>query len=138
MDEAKRELVQQWLRKASHDLIAARSLSRTEPTVRDVAIYHCQQAAEKALKAFLVFNDREPDLTHDVDRLLVQAAALNSSFAASRPAGRRLTPYATLYRYPSGSLEPSLEHLNEALLDAASIFDQTLSFLPVDVHPDRV
>jgi len=60
MDEAKRELVQQWLQKALHDLIAARSLGQQKPTVMDVAIYHCQQAAEKAVKAFLVFRDQEP------------------------------------------------------------------------------
>ncbi|MGC8638991.1 MAG: HEPN domain-containing protein [Isosphaeraceae bacterium] len=115
--------------------MAARSLSQREPILMDVAIYHCQQAAEKAVKAFLVFRDRDPDKTHDVDGLLVQAAAFEPALAASRPAGRRLTPYATLYRYPSGGMEPRFEQLNEALDDAASIYDQVLSCLPPEVHP---
>jgi HEPN domain-containing protein len=136
MDEAKRELVRQWLQKALHDLIAARLLCRQEPAVMDVAIYHCQQAAEKAVKAFLVFRDQEPGRTHDVDRLLEQSERLEPAFAASRTAGNRLTPYATLYRYPGDVMEPSDQQFDEALADAVRIVDQVLSHLPPDVHPN--
>jgi HEPN domain-containing protein len=59
MDEAKRELVQSWLTKAQHDLAAARKLSDEPDSYLDTAIYHCQQAAEKVIKGFLVFHDRE-------------------------------------------------------------------------------
>ena len=59
MDEAKLELVQSWFRKASHDLAAARLLAHAHPPLLDVATYHCQQAAEKALKGYLVFWDQE-------------------------------------------------------------------------------
>jgi HEPN domain-containing protein len=51
MDEAKKELVRGWLGKASHDLAAARLLGTSPLALRDVAVYYCQQAAEKALKA---------------------------------------------------------------------------------------
>jgi len=54
-DEAKRDLVRRWLVKAWHDLAAARKLAGGPDAYLDVAIYHCQQAAEKALKAFLAF-----------------------------------------------------------------------------------
>jgi HEPN domain-containing protein len=87
MQDAKQELVQQWLLKASHDLIAARTLIERGPVVFDMAAYHCQQAAEKAVKAFLVFNDQDPDKTHDVDRLLDHAARFEPAFAANPPAG---------------------------------------------------
>jgi HEPN domain-containing protein len=70
MDDAKRELLHSWLLKASHDLAAARLLAQGGRPILDVAIYHCQQAAEKAVKAFLVFNDEFPDRTHDVDVLI--------------------------------------------------------------------
>ncbi|PSO84185.1 MAG: hypothetical protein BRC41_10750 [Cyanobacteria bacterium QH_9_48_43] len=42
--------VQQWLIKAQHDLQAARALANQTSPLLDVAIYHCQQAAEKAIK----------------------------------------------------------------------------------------
>lgn len=49
MDKAKRVLVQSWLKKAQRDLLAAQKLAKDLP---DIAIYHCQQGAEKALKDF--------------------------------------------------------------------------------------
>ena len=53
MDEAKAELIRSWLTKASHDLAAAAILGTGDSAILDVAVYHCQQAAEKAVKAFL-------------------------------------------------------------------------------------
>jgi hypothetical protein len=48
MDDAKTELIQQWLLKAAHDFITARLLTLRDPVVLDIAAYHCQQTAEKA------------------------------------------------------------------------------------------
>ena len=53
MDEAKRDLVRAWLTLAQHDLASARKLSTDPDPYLDTAIYHCQQAAEKAVKGFL-------------------------------------------------------------------------------------
>jgi HEPN domain-containing protein len=47
--------VRVWLRKASGDLLSARILVEQSPLVLGPAAFHCQQAAEKALKAFLVW-----------------------------------------------------------------------------------
>ncbi|HEY7294444.1 MAG TPA: HEPN domain-containing protein [Dehalococcoidia bacterium] len=52
-DPARLELVRGRLIKGRHDLLIADLASRN-PELRDVAVYHCQQAAEKALKAYLV------------------------------------------------------------------------------------
>jgi HEPN domain-containing protein len=136
MDEAKRELVQSWLLKASDDLAVAQVLTQGENAFLEAAVYHCQQAAEKAVKAFLVFNDQDPQRTHDVDLLLDRAMLLEPNFAGSRTAGKRLSPYATLYRYPSRLPSPNLERVEEALHDAEAILSQVLACLPPDVHPD--
>lgn len=54
MDEATANEVRQWLLKADHDLrSAARLMSGDGEALLDTAVYHCQQAAEKALKAYL-------------------------------------------------------------------------------------
>ena len=50
MDDAKRELVRAWLIKARNDLDTARQISAIPEGHLDSAIYHCQQAAEKAVK----------------------------------------------------------------------------------------
>jgi HEPN domain-containing protein len=46
----KDELVQNWLIKAQHDLLAAKKLSIEPEIYADIAIYHCQQSAEKAVR----------------------------------------------------------------------------------------
>jgi HEPN domain-containing protein len=48
------DLAQGWLAKARNDLEAARLLIHDEKRLLDIAAYHCQQAAEKALKAWLI------------------------------------------------------------------------------------
>lgn len=57
MDEAKRVAVQAWLLKAQRDLASAKRLADGDAPLLDTAIYHCQQAAEKAIKGFLVCHD---------------------------------------------------------------------------------
>ncbi len=54
MDEPTKQEVQQWLIKADHDLRSAQRLmaSDRDDPILDTAVYHCQQTAEKALKAF--------------------------------------------------------------------------------------
>ena len=44
-----------WLRKASSDLRYAGIDLAAEPAAPEDAVFHCQQAVEKALKAFLVY-----------------------------------------------------------------------------------
>jgi HEPN domain-containing protein len=50
MAYAKRELVRAWLIKARHDLDTARQISGLPDGHLDAAIYHCQQAGEKAAR----------------------------------------------------------------------------------------
>jgi HEPN domain-containing protein len=42
-----------WFAKAFHDIRAAEALATASPPLSDEAVFHCQQAAEKALKGFL-------------------------------------------------------------------------------------
>jgi HEPN domain-containing protein len=137
MNEAKRELVRGWLLKAEHDLAAARLLAAGQPATLDVAIFHCQQAAEKALKGFLVNWDQRVEKTHDVGFLVERAMQIEPCFATWSDAADRLTPFATAYREPGLDDQPSSEEFAEALDDAETIYRQALSFLPPEVHPDR-
>ena len=137
MHEAKREMVQSWLRKASHDLAAAKLLGNTNPPLLDVAMYHCQQAAEKALKGFLVFFDEKAAKIHDVGLLLEHSAKIEPGFDFWHDMADRLTPLATLYRYPTATEDPLKEEFEEALDDAETIVRQVLGFMPPNVHPER-
>lgn len=135
MEEAKQQLVQNWLIKAQHDLATAQKLSADPDPYLDTAIYHCQQAAEKAVKGFLVFHDQRFEKVHDVRLLIEIAAMLESSLSPWLDTGERLTPYATAFRYPGEILEPDREEFDQAFEDAESLYNFILSLLPAEVHP---
>ncbi len=52
-----RDYIQKLITKAEHDLLAAENLIHSKPQVLDAACFHCQQCAEKYLKAFLFSKD---------------------------------------------------------------------------------
>jgi HEPN domain-containing protein len=92
MDEAKRRLIQGWLIKAKHDLATAERLADGPDPLLDTAIYHCQQAAEKAVKGFLAFHDRTVVKPHDVRLLVNQARELEPTFEDWLDAAERVRP----------------------------------------------
>ncbi len=85
MDDTQLALLLSWLTKAANDLKSARILSEAPDGPMDTAIYHCQQAAEKAVKAFLVSRGVAPEKTHDVRKLTLQASGFESQFNNFRP-----------------------------------------------------
>jgi HEPN domain-containing protein len=62
--------VQEWLQKAHSNLLSARILLAHDPPVFDTACFHCQQAVEKALKAFLVWKEVPFEKVHSLVYLL--------------------------------------------------------------------
>ena len=137
MDELKRELVQGWLIKAQHDLATAKKLATDPDPYLDTAIYHCQQAAEKAVKGFLVFQDQRVVKTHDVRYLVTLAIPAHGDFSELLDLAEYLTPFATAYRYPDENLEPEREEFDQAVAAAEEILTSVLSALPEEVQPAR-
>jgi HEPN domain-containing protein len=135
MDENKRALVRDWLHKAQRDLTVAKILAENSEAIWEASLYHCQQAAEKALKGFLVHWDLPIERTHNLLLLLEKASKLDPCFDTWEDAAARLTPFSTAYRYPGALQSPDLEQVIEALKDAACILKQTISLLPQEVHP---
>ena len=121
----------------AHDLDTARQISGLPDGHLDAAIYHCQQAAEKAVKGFLAFHNHRLERSHDIERLVTLASGYEPGFANWVDAGITLTPYAMFYRYPgaSGVLEPSRTEFDEALEAATGLVGYVLSLLPGEVSP---
>ncbi len=87
-----------WLAVVERDLKAARNcLFGPEPT-EEAAAYHCQQAAEKLVKAVLVSLGINAPFSHDI-RVLVGLVPSSPLAGILLPLAR-FTPYATAYRYP--------------------------------------
>jgi HEPN domain-containing protein len=113
-------------------LASAQRLASGPDPILDTAIYHCQQAAEKALKGFLAFRDHPLEKTHDVRLLVTRASKYTHGFVAWEEAGEILTPYATAYRYPADPIEPDAELYQEAEEAARGVVEYVLSLLPED------
>lgn len=123
--------------KAWRDLETARRAATGEPPFYDIAVYHCQQAAEKAVKAFLVQHGKTYEKTHDIEVLVDLACETEASFRKLTDAADALTPYATRFRYPNATfaVEPKPTEYNEAVQNAQAIYDFVLNLLPKDARP---
>ena len=135
MDEPKKELIRNWLVKAQHDLASARKLASEPDPYLDTAIFHCQQAAEKAVKAVLVFHDQRHEKTHDIRRLLNLAAGFDRKLTEFLQLAATLTPYSTAFRYPDEKLSPDQHEFRAALEAADKIVEYIFKSLPPEVQP---
>ena len=126
-----------WMSKAWRDLETARRAVAGQPPFYDVAVYHCQQAAEKAVKAFLVRHGRPYEKTHDIEVLVDLAGEIEPDFRQWAAAADSLTPYATRFRYPNATfaVDPQPVEYDEALLQAQSIYDFVRDLLPQEARP---
>ncbi|HPI40167.1 MAG TPA: HEPN domain-containing protein [Pseudobdellovibrionaceae bacterium] len=85
---------------AIDDLYSAEFLF-TAPKYRpETILYLAQQSIEKAIKAFLIYNEKSVPLTHDLDILINE---LPEEISKVLPLGiGSLTQYATIQRYLDG------------------------------------
>lgn len=95
-----KKLTAQWVRKAEADLAAANQLFRRKPPLTDPACFHCQQAAEKYLKAMLCEQELPVPKIHLLTDLLNRLLPADGTLAALRPRLARLSRFAVDYRYP--------------------------------------
>ena len=108
------EIARQWLSKAMNDLLNADNNLKSEVVPFDTVCFHCQQAAEKLLKAYLVGNGQEYPFTHDLFLILEKILPFNSEVDELRDSLAILIPYAVEVRYPDDWYMPSDEDAKEA------------------------
>ena len=137
MDQALIDSTQRWVVKAFHDLVGARKSAQDDDISLDVAVYHCQQAAEKSLKAFLLFHGEPIQKTHNLAILLPLCANIAAGFSAFKTDATLLNPLAIMFRYPDDyvPMNPTRAEFDEAFSAAQRIYDFVLSLLPPETHP---
>lgn len=124
-----------WLVKADHDLRAADMLRAADPPLGGDAAFHCQQAAEKALKGFLAWHGRTFRKTHNLGELGQAVAEISPELASLLRRGVALTDYAWKFRYPGEVEDPTPEEIERALALAREIYQAILTRLPPEVRP---
>ncbi len=113
-----RDFVQQWLDKAEGDLAAAEILLRAETHDYFPCAFHCQQASEKFLKAYLVCHQIEFRKTHDLDLLLRLTSQAETALQGELASCKWLTPFGVEFRYPGEYPEVDRATAQNALAEA--------------------
>lgn len=134
MDDEKIKEIQRWLIKSQHDLGSASRLMEGDEPYLDMAVYHCQQAAEKSIKAYLIYRDVVFEKTHNLVVLLFTCTTLDPRFKQWKEVAEMLNPYATEFRYPREAMEPEKDDAEKALVATKAFVDFIIQLLPDKVR----
>ena len=116
--------VQLWLEKANSDLQNAKIIlaAQTDSPPLDTVCFHCQQASEKSLKAFLIFHGKRFPFTHNLADLVAICMQVDLAFTVIQRKAETLTPFAVEIRYPDDFYMPTREETEEAFAIAREIY----------------
>ena len=115
----------QWIKMAETDYGVAQHLFQTfYPKPYEIICYHCQQAAEKAIKALIIKNGSQGGLPkkHDLSFLLNQIKNQVDIEEKYYDYADTLTPYGISIRYPN-ELFLEERHAKEALRMTAEFLE---------------
>ena len=106
-----------------------------EPPLLADIVFHAQQLAEKALKAFLTWHDVPFRKTHDLSDLSQQCTDIDASLGERCRPVERLTSYAWMFRYPGERVEPTRAEAELSLGEARALHVAVPERLPTAVRP---
>jgi HEPN domain-containing protein len=133
-EEARAAETREWLTKAALDLRAAEFEFTADPALTADIVFHCQQLAEKSLKAFLAWHDEPFRKTHNLMEVGQQCTAIDPTLADVARRAASLSDYAWRFRYPGEPEEPSASEAQEALALAREAYEAVISRLPPQVQ----
>ena len=107
--------VHAWIARAHNDLRAAEVDLRASPPLLEDALFHCQQAVEKAIKAPLTWHDHPFRKTHDLVELGGLVVALDPTLEPLLQEVAPLSEYAWSLRYPGETALPTESEAEAAL-----------------------
>lgn len=121
MTASDRDVVERWMTLSREDLALA-EIAIVRRMFRP-GLFHCQQAAEKALKGTIASGGELPPRIHDLPVLLTMCVRGHGGLEERREDAERLTAYAVQPRYPTleTSEEFSESEAGEALDSARRI-----------------
>ena len=123
----------EWLERARNDREAASILLTGDRTLPEVAAFHCQQAVEKTLKAFLVEHNQSFEKQHDCGKLCDLCSKLDPSFQSLRDRAAALNAYAVNARYPEEPVPPT-DEVKAAFAFVQEVWSFVLSKMPEELR----
>ena len=126
--------IEQWIIKGDHDLGTAKITYLYIPEYLDTVTFHCQQAVEKYLKAYLISQSTLFKFTHDLVYLLDLTTLKDLDFQNYYDSVSELQGYAVEVRYPNETIYLSNEKVEKALMIAKNVRD--LVMLKINIKID--
>jgi len=127
-------LTAEWIAKAEEDYAAAQHLSRERKSaLPSIVCFHCQQCAEKYLKARLVEAGKHYPKTHDLEQVLDLVLPIEPHLKVLRGRLASLTDYAFEFRYPGESATKEVARI--ALTNCRSVREELRRSLGLDNPP---
>ena len=126
--------IEQWIIKGDHDLGTAKITYLYIPEYLDTVTFHCQQAVEKYLKAYLISHSTLFKFTHDLVYLLDLITLKDMDFHNYYDSVSELQGYAVEVRYPNETIYLSNEKVEKALMIAKNVRD--LVMLKINIKID--
>ncbi len=108
-----------WVQKAEEDWFVVQRCREDVDRLPDVLAFHCQQCAEKYLKALLRKHNIRFAKTHDLGMLLNQLLSLYPHLQSLARECDTLSQYASAGRYPGEAA--SVVDANEAITMAGTV-----------------
>jgi HEPN domain-containing protein len=131
--------VNEWYKMATMDLGVAKHLQNTYyPKPLEIICYHCQQAAEKAIKALIIYCGVEGGMPklHDLSFLLNQIKNMVEIQDMYYDYADTLSPYGVAVRYPN-ELFLEERHADEAIQYADEILQWVKHILDAAVADEQ-
>jgi len=116
----------EWFFFADADFDSAEILNNAYRKHSGIICYHCQQAVEKYLKAFLCYNGVIPPKIHVLETLCALCSEFDSSFNDIAKDCAYLSPFAVHARYP---LELEINDVN--MIKSLEITQKIKDFTPI-------
>jgi len=133
-EERKKKVVLRWLQKAESDIKVARHILEMDDPPTDAICFHCQQAIEKYLKAFLTYHDVRVKKTHDLGILLKMCLEMDKEFESmDKEKIASLTSFAVEIRYPDEIYTPTIDESKNALETALKV--KEIVFKKLKINP---
>ncbi len=123
----KLNIIRLWIEKADHDLGTAEIVNQHIPNYMDTIAFHCQQAVEKYLKAFLIFLDIGFKRTHDLVLLLDLISTKEQIGDDLYEKAAELQAFSVEIRYPDTIINLTEEDIMSALAIAREFRELVIS-----------
>lgn len=94
-----------FLRMAEKDLRAFYVLKAAEQIDLSTVCFHAQQVVEKCLKAVLIYHEKDPTRTHDLNNIAYLLMENTIILPLSVEEISKLNPYAVIFRYDDTDIE---------------------------------